>query len=54
MTETLAGRRIFLSAPHVGGEELGFIQEAFRSNYIAPLGPMVDAFEKEFSDRTGT
>ena len=28
-----------------------FMQEAFESNYIAPLGPMVDAFEKEFAER---
>jgi len=31
--------RLFLSTPHMGGEEFGFIQEAFKSNYIAPLGP---------------
>lgn len=42
--------RIFLSPPHLGGEELPLIQEALASNYIAPLGPMVDAFEREFSD----
>jgi len=46
-------KRIFLSPPHMGGEELRFIQEAFESNYIAPLGPMVDAFEQEFSDYVG-
>jgi dTDP-4-amino-4,6-dideoxygalactose transaminase len=45
--------RIFLSPPHMGGEELPFIQEAFESNYIAPLGPMVDAFEKEFAEKAG-
>ena len=37
----------------MGGEELRFIQEAFDSNYIAPLGPQVDAFEKEFCEKTG-
>jgi dTDP-4-amino-4,6-dideoxygalactose transaminase len=41
-------KRIFLSPPHMGGEELRFVNEAFESNYIAPLGPMIDAFEKEF------
>jgi dTDP-4-amino-4,6-dideoxygalactose transaminase len=46
-------KRIFLSPPHMGGEELPFIQEAFESNYIAPLGPMVDAFEKEFAEKVG-
>ena len=45
--------RIFLSPPHMGGEELNFIKEAFESNYIAPLGPMVDAFEKEFAEKVG-
>ncbi len=28
-----------------------FIKEAFDSNYVAPLGPMVDAFEREFADK---
>jgi dTDP-4-amino-4,6-dideoxygalactose transaminase len=37
----------------MGGQELEFIREAFESNYIAPLGPMVDAFEKDFVDYTG-
>jgi dTDP-4-amino-4,6-dideoxygalactose transaminase len=46
-------QRIFLSPPHMGGTEQRFIQEAFDSNYIAPLGPQVDSFEKEFSERTG-
>lgn len=45
--------RIFLSPPHMSGEELSFIQEAFESNYIAPLGPQVDAFEKEFCEWVG-
>ena len=45
--------RIFLSPPHMGGEELSFIKEAFDSNYIAPLGPMVDAFEHEFTEKVG-
>ncbi len=46
-------KRIFLSPPHMGGLELEFVNEAFSSNYIAPLGPMVDAFEKEFSEYIG-
>jgi len=45
--------RIFLSAPHMGGEELDFIHEAFVSNYIAPVGPQVDAFEQEFAEMVG-
>ena len=46
-------KRIFLSAPHMGGHELDFVHEAFDSNYIAPLGPQVDAFEKEFARAVG-
>lgn len=45
--------RIFLSPPHMGGREQEFIRQAFESNYIAPLGPMVDAFEREFAAYTG-
>jgi len=41
----------FLSPPHMGGEELRFIREAFASNYIAPVGPQVDAFEQEFAEK---
>jgi dTDP-4-amino-4,6-dideoxygalactose transaminase len=37
----------------MGGQEVRFIEEAFQSNYIAPLGPMVDAFEKEFAEQVG-
>jgi pyridoxal phosphate-dependent aminotransferase EpsN len=35
------------------GKELAYIHEAFDSNYIAPVGPHVDAFEKEFCEITG-
>ncbi len=38
---------IFLSPPHMSEYEERFVSEAFSSNWIAPLGPMVDAFEKE-------
>lgn len=37
----------------MGGNEQRYVTEAFASNYIAPLGPMVDAFEAEFADYTG-
>ena len=47
-------KRIFLSPPHMSGYEQGYINEAFESNYIAPIGPQVDAFEKEFAEKTGT
>ena len=45
--------RILLSPPYLGTQEFHFVCEAFESNYIAPLGPQVNAFEKEFSDLTG-
>ena len=45
--------RLFLSPPHMGGRESDFVQQAFASNYIAPLGPMVDAFEREFAAVVG-
>ena len=45
--------KIFLSPPHMGGDELRFVEEAFNSNYIAPVGPQIDAFEKEFAENVG-
>ena len=43
-------RRILLSTPHMGNDELVYVEEAFRTNWIAPLGPNVDAFEQEIVD----
>lgn len=45
--------RIYLSSPHMGGDELLLVQEAFATNWIAPLGPHVDAFEREFAAKVG-
>jgi dTDP-4-amino-4,6-dideoxygalactose transaminase len=45
--------RIYLSPPEVGDEERRMLLEAFDSNWIAPLGPDVDAFEAEFAERIG-
>jgi dTDP-4-amino-4,6-dideoxygalactose transaminase len=45
--------RVFLSPPDVGGEERQMLLEAFDSNWIAPTGPDVDAFEREIAERTG-
>lgn len=44
---------ILLSTPHMGEQELDFVNQAFDSNWIAPLGPNVDAFEKEITDVLG-
>lgn len=45
--------KIWLSSPHMGGDEQKFIKEAFDTNWIAPLGPNVDGFEKELCKVTG-
>ncbi|WP_263432734.1 DegT/DnrJ/EryC1/StrS family aminotransferase [Metabacillus rhizolycopersici] len=46
-------KRIYLSAPHMSGKEINYINEAFETNWIAPLGPNVDAFEKEIANYVG-
>lgn len=46
-------QRIYLSPPHMTGREMTYIQDAFDSNWIAPLGPHVDAFEKEVAAYAG-
>ena len=45
--------RIYLSPPHLTGLEQRYVQEAFDTNWIAPLGPHVDAFEREFCAAVG-
>lgn len=42
--------QILLSTPHMGETERHFVEEAFRTNWIAPLGPNVDAFERELAE----
>ena len=44
---------ILLSTPHMGDRELEFVKEAFDTNWIAPIGPHVDAFEQEFCQVVG-
>ncbi|MEY2911505.1 MAG: hypothetical protein RLZZ184_814 [Cyanobacteriota bacterium] len=44
---------ILLSTPHIGSQELAFVKQAFDTNWIAPVGPHVDAFEQEFCQITG-
>ena len=41
---------IWLSSPHMGGNEINFIHEAFEQNWIAPLGPNVGGFEKDLKN----
>ena len=45
--------RVYLSPPHVYGEERLLVEEAFASNWIAPLGPHVEAFERELAEAVG-
>lgn len=44
---------ILLSSPHLGEQERDFVDDAFRTNWIAPLGPNVDAFEAELAAHVG-
>ena len=46
-------KRIYLSPPHVTGNERSFVDDAICSNWIAPLGPHVEAFEEELSAAVG-
>ncbi|WP_452603023.1 DegT/DnrJ/EryC1/StrS family aminotransferase [Pontimicrobium sp. MEBiC06410] len=41
--------KIWLSSPHMGGTELSFVNDAFETNWIAPLGPNVNGFEEDLS-----
>ncbi|HEV2180400.1 MAG TPA: aminotransferase class I/II-fold pyridoxal phosphate-dependent enzyme [Gemmatimonadaceae bacterium] len=45
--------RIFLSPPHMGDLEQKYVGEAFASNWIAPLGPHVESFQREFAATVG-
>ena len=42
--------KIWLSSPHMGGTEQKYVQEAFDSNWVAPLGPNVTGFEEDLED----
>jgi dTDP-4-amino-4,6-dideoxygalactose transaminase len=48
-----ASQRIYLSPPHMSGLEQEFVAEAFATNWVAPVGPHVEAFEREFCEVTG-
>jgi len=53
LERTAYKKRIFLSSPHMSGKEQKYINEAFQTNWIAPLGPNVDAFEAEIARYVG-
>lgn len=50
MTQT----KIWLSSPHMGTNEQHYVQEAFDTNWVAPLGPNVDRFEEAIQDFVGS
>ena len=45
--------KIWLSSPHMGRSEQAFVQDAFNTNWIAPLGPNVNGFESDLQQYTG-
>lgn len=45
--------KIYLSSPHMGGAEQAFVKEAFETNWVAPLGPNVEGFEKDLEHYLG-
>ena len=53
MKTTEVPTKIWLSSPHRGGKELSYIHEAFDTNWVAPLGPNVNAFEKAIEVELG-
>ena len=42
--------RVLLSVAHMGGEERDFVKEAFDTNWVVPLGPNVNGFEKDLEE----
>ena len=52
-SDVVATKRMFLSAPHMSGREIEYVQQAFDSNYIAPVGPQLNQFEDSFREITG-
>ena len=49
----MENKRIYLASPHMGGLEQEFVREAFDTNWVAPLGPNVNEFEKEVAEYVG-
>ena len=50
----MENKPILLSTPHLGEQELEFVKEAFNTNWIAPVGPHINAFEAEFCQVVGS
>jgi len=49
----MSNKKIFLSSPHMSGEEMKYVVKAFDTNWVAPLGPNVDAFEEILAQYSG-
>ena len=49
----MSNSKIWLSSPHMGGTEQKYVNEAFKSNWVAPLGPNVNGFETDISNYIG-
>lgn len=49
----MTNSKIWLSSPHMGGEELQFVNDAFETNWVAPLGPNVSGFEEDLESFQG-
>lgn len=49
----MSDKKIYLSSPHMGGAEQAFVNEAFKTNWVAPLGPNVEGFEKSLESYLG-
>lgn len=52
-TVDVSQKRMFLSPPHLSGLEQQYVADAFATNWVTPLGPHVDAFEREFAEVVG-
>ena len=46
-------QKIWLSSPHLTGEEQKYVTEAFETNWVAPLGPNVNGLEQDICNFTG-
>jgi len=49
----MSNSKIWLSSPHMGGTEMNYVQEAFDTNWVAPLGPNVSGFEDDLERYLG-
>ena len=56
MAENTSNKKIWLASPHMSDEgyEMQYVQEAFDTNWVAPLGPNVNEFEKELAVKVGS